>query len=99
MSNSGTAFSPGVLRRAVLLGIVVFVAFVVAGGAVWALGSALGLGNVPAFLVAVCVGPLLVVAVVLGWLFSLPLERRQKLLGVTSSVSSNRHEETGEESS
>ena len=98
MNNSGTAFSPGVLRRAVLLGIVVFVAFVIAGGAVWALGGALGLGNVPAFLVAVCIGPLLVVAVVLGWLFSLPLERRQKLLGVASAASPDQHEETGEES-
>jgi hypothetical protein len=83
MAN-GTAFDPGSVRRALSLGMVVFVAFVVASGALLWAGMALGLSRIVAFLVAVCVGPALVSGVTLLWLFSMPAERRQRLLGVTA---------------
>jgi hypothetical protein len=85
MSNTG--FEVKSIRRALVLGVVVFVVFIAAGGLLWALGVALGLGNIPAFFLAACAGPLIVAGVILLWLFSLPLERRQKLLGVSTTPS------------
>jgi Kef-type K+ transport system membrane component KefB len=85
MSNSGTSFDPRALPRALRLGIVVFAIFVIVAGALWALGAAFGLGRVPAFFLAVCVGPALVAGVTLGWVYSLPAERRQSLIGVGGS--------------
>ncbi len=79
----GAGIEPGGVRRALLLGMVLFAAFVVAGGGLWWVGMALGLSRIAAFLVAVIAGPALVGGVTLLWLLSLPLERRQRVLGVT----------------
>lgn len=78
----GTGWDDGAIRRALLLGMALFVVFVVVGGGVWLLGMALGLARVTAFLVGMCGGPLLVVAIGLLVVFSMPLERRQRLVGV-----------------
>ena len=86
MSQSSMPFDRKALRRAVGLGLVVFVTFVLAAALLSALGSALGLARVPALLLGICLGPLLVAVPVLFWVYSLPLERRQKLLGVTVSA-------------
>jgi Kef-type K+ transport system membrane component KefB len=90
MGNSGTSFDPETLPRALRLGVAVFAVFVVVTGALWALGSALGLATVPAFFLAVCVGPILVAGVSLGWLYSLSPARRQALLGVKPSSGEDR---------
>ena len=70
------------IRRALLLGLALFVVFVVIGGGLWLLGMALGLPRITAFLVGVCGGPLLVAGIALLLVLSMPLERRQCLLGV-----------------
>ncbi|MBN2469652.1 MAG: hypothetical protein JXN59_02915 [Anaerolineae bacterium] len=70
------------IRRALLLGLALFVVFVVISGGLWLLGMALGLPRITAFLVGVCGGPLIVAGIALLLVFSMPLERRQRLLGV-----------------
>ncbi len=70
------------LGRALTLGLALFLAFAVAAAGLWALGNALGLGNTAAFLLAACAAPVIVSGIVLLGVFSLPLERRQTLLGV-----------------
>ncbi len=85
--SAPTVMSPGAVRRALALGLAVFVLFAAAGGVLWMLGGALGLPRVAAFFVAACVGPLLVAGTILLWLLAQPLERRQRLLGITSEVS------------
>jgi|GEM_PF-3830797 len=72
------------LRRVLALGVALFLAFAIAAAGLWILGNALGLGNTAAFLLAACAAPLIVGGVVLLGVFSLPLERRQSLLGVTA---------------
>ncbi len=76
-----SAVRPGALRRALLLGLIVFGAYLLATGAVWAVGTALGMSRVPAFLVAVCAGPAVVSGALLFWLYLLSPARRQSLLG------------------
>ena len=91
----GASWDNGAIRRALTLGIVVFVVFVIVSGALWALGTALGLTRTVGFLLGVCVGPLLVASIVLGWLFALPLERRQQVLGVRPSGAGQPGEQAG----
>lgn len=91
----GASWDNGAIRRALTLGIVVFFVFVVVSGALWALGTALGLTRTAGFLLGVCVGPLLVAGIVLGWLFSMPLERRQQVLGVRPSSTGQNSEQVG----
>lgn len=85
MSNSGESLDPRGLRRGMVLGLGVFAAYVVAAGVLWALGTALGLGNVAAFFLAACAGPLLVTGALLLWVLSLPQARRQRLVGLVST--------------
>ncbi|NPV66988.1 MAG: hypothetical protein HPY64_07575 [Anaerolineae bacterium] len=82
-----TVDSAGAVRRALALGIAVFVAFAVAGGLLWLLGAALGLPRVAAFFLAACAGPLLVAGPILIWFLAQPLERRQRLLGIAPMAS------------
>ncbi len=72
------------LGRVLALGLALFLAFAVVAAGLWALGNALGLGNTAAFLLAACAAPVIVGGVVLLGVFSLPLERRQSLLGLTA---------------
>ncbi len=81
----GAGWDDGAIRRALLLGVVLFGLFVVVGGGVWLLGMALGLPRVTAFLVGMCGGPLLIIAVGLVVIFAMPLERRQRLVGIRPS--------------
>ncbi len=85
--SSSAVDSAGAVRRALALGIAVFVAFAVAGGLLWLLGTALGLPRVAAFFLAACAGPLLVAGPILIWFLAQPLERRQRLLGITPVAS------------
>ena len=73
------------VSRGISLGLVLFGAFVVVAGLIWVLGQAAGLTTVPAFFLAACGAPALVGGVVLVWFFSLPLARRQAMLGVRQS--------------
>lgn len=87
MSESpSTVDSAGAVRRALALGMAVFMAFVVASGLLWLLGAALGLPRVAAFFLAACAGPLLVAGPILFWFLAQPLERRQRLLGITPAA-------------
>ncbi len=72
------------LGRALALGVALFLVFAVVAAGLWALGGALGLGNTAAFLLAACAAPVIVGGVALLGVLSLPLERRQSLLGVTA---------------
>ena len=86
MADSGSPFGGSSAGRILALGIVVFVLFVVVAGVLWFLGSVLGLGNAAAFFLAACVAPLLVAGVILLWVFSMSLEKRQQVLGVRPST-------------
>ncbi|GAB4570874.1 MAG: hypothetical protein Kow0077_06110 [Anaerolineae bacterium] len=90
MSNE--LFTPDTVRRALVLGFVLFAVFALAFVVLWVAGTALGLGRVPAFLVAVCLGPVLVAGGVLLRVMALPLERRQALLGVSPRKSTDADE-------
>lgn len=90
MSDS---FDPGAVRRALFLGFALFFAFVFVGGVMWGVGMALGLPRTSAFLVAVCLGPLVVAGGLLGWVFSMPLEKRQRLVGVKPSIPPGEHDQ------
>lgn len=68
--------------RGIALGFVVLVGYLVVGGALWALGVALGLSTLVAFFVAACIAPLLVTALVLWWVLTMPEKRRRALLGI-----------------
>ena len=70
------------VSRGASLGLVLFGVFVIVAGLIWVLGQAAGLTTVPAFFLAACGAPLLVGGLVLIWFFSLPLARRQAMLGV-----------------
>ena len=70
------------VSRGISLGLVLFGVFVVVAGLIWLLGQAAGLATAPAFFLAACGAPALVGGVVLVWFFSLPLARRQTMLGV-----------------
>jgi len=80
------AVGPGAVRRALILGLALFVVFALAGGLLWLLGTALGLPRITAFFLAACAGPLLVAGALLLWLLAQPLERRQHLLGIAPST-------------
>ncbi len=82
MSQSQTPAGGAAVSRGFKLGLVVFGLFVGAAALIWALAAAVGLSTPVAFLVAACSAPLLVGGVILIWFFSLPLPRRQILLGV-----------------
>lgn len=85
MSNLGTPFNRSMIMRVVALGLVVFAAFLGAAGLLWMLGSSLGLSTTFSLILGACLGPLLVTVPVLLWFYRLPLERRQRLLGVPVS--------------
>ncbi len=87
MANSGSPFEGNSLGRVFGLGLVVFALFIVVGGVLWFIGSTLGLGTAASFFMAACIAPLLVAGVILLWVFSMSLERRQQVLGVRSSKS------------
>lgn len=80
-----SSFDSSAVWRALVLGFVVFAVFILAGGLLWWLGMALGLPRITAFLAAMCLGPLLVAGGLLAWVFSMPLARRQRLMGVKST--------------
>ncbi len=89
MKDSQSLLDRKSLNRAVILGIVLFIVFAVVAGALWALGSTLGLGTVVAFLLAACGTPFLVGLPILIWVLSLPLDRRRVMFGVTAGDESS----------
>ncbi|MFC1959841.1 hypothetical protein ACFLYO_03940 [Chloroflexota bacterium] len=94
MSNPGPYLEPRSLWRAAVLGIVVFGVFVLVAGLLWLIGTALGMATVFAFLVATCAAPLLVGGGLALWLLAMPLERRQKILGVGAASLPEESDET-----
>lgn len=82
MSDSGPLLESRSIWRALTLGIVVFLVFCLIAGLLWLLSVALGMEPIPAFLVGTCAAPLLVGGGLALWLTGMPLERRQKMLGV-----------------
>ena len=78
---------PGSINRGAVLGLGVFALFIVVGGVIWAVGSALGLTTAGSFFLAACSAPILVAGVVLLWLYRMPAARRQRMLGVTPAPS------------
>ena len=87
MSQAHAPAGHAAISRGFKRGLVVFGLFVGVAALIWALAAAAGLSTPVAFLVAACSAPLLVGGVILVWFFSLPLKRRQHILGVGTETS------------